>query len=969
MKTRCVKTAMMGLALSAGAQLTALRWDNRLTGRTLELGGGAELEVEVDAACDRIWIEGWHIQRGQSEPVPADDEAGFRAVYHRPDYPDVAEQLKEASRWAPCTGLFNLTASADQGHWAWARTRVFLPESLRGEPLTLTLGGFGVGDFRETRVFLNGLLAGERRVEGRWFEPGTFEIRPEQPLYGQLRFGQVNILALQLGGAIARDQRMEELDADHAYHLAYPHCLMPPYFQHIAFGERPEKKLMFTVESVTAEDGGLRILLADAEAALRAELCYRPADDGRTLIKSTTLTNSGNRPVRLMQVRLGDYATGAEVSEGNMGFPVYADDAFFLSLDHPAGWAMGEAGRIQLRQFPGALLEPGQSFTCMNAVLGVAAAGGAREAFLNHLKPRMRRVRRGHNRPYAILEPFGCWPIPPGQSLEAELSEEVCLNCADWLRDFRDATGSTFDLVSVDFWQDPTADLVRFNHRFPEGFAKARAALTATGTRHGLWVDSSMFPSWQIGHNPLVKNCRIGNPSYAATPPANAEWGVSPICRAAEPIRSIFRSAFLHHLREEGARLLKFDNLVSTCHNGSHGHWPGVYSTEAIYNSVIDFFAALDAACPEAFIMLYWGYRSPWWLLHGDTEFECGLLIEAASPSPTPSLYARDGVALTLDQGTVFAADIPRLGKDSLGVWLSRWPWNSSIGTDRWREGIVMDLCRGSLLFQPWLGEDRLGEADLRDMGAFLRLLRDYPDCFAQPHLILGDPWRNEPYGYACSDGRRAFVAVNNFGWRDYAMAFDTPTTFGLAAGAGFRVYRHYPAPARLSGADSRTPVDCLRPFAVALYEVVADGETPAAGADWREAISRRRFAEPSGPVSLTVTEVDAADQTRGFTVSGMAPASQGGGTLAIAACVTRGGRAAPKGNIGSLLKATFTLNGATAEATPVLGDFTYPATWQAWRVAIPVGGAADFAVAASSRLAQDTDVSFQAWFVPRAET
>ena len=103
MKTRCVETEMMGLELSAGAQLTALRWQNRLAGTTLELSGGAELDVEVDTARDRIWIEGWHIQRGQNEPVPADEEAGFRVGYHRPDYPDIAEHLTDASRWAPST--------------------------------------------------------------------------------------------------------------------------------------------------------------------------------------------------------------------------------------------------------------------------------------------------------------------------------------------------------------------------------------------------------------------------------------------------------------------------------------------------------------------------------------------------------------------------------------------------------------------------------------------------------------------------------------------------------------------------------------------------------------------------------------------------------------------------------------------------------------------------------------------------
>ena len=36
-------------------------------------------------------------------------------------------------------------------------------------------------------------------------------------------------------------------------------------------------------------------------------------------------------------------------------------------------------------------------------------------------------------------------------------------------------------------------------------------------------------------------------------------------------------------------------------------------------NALIEFLHALDAECPDVFLMLYWGYRSPWWLLHADT--------------------------------------------------------------------------------------------------------------------------------------------------------------------------------------------------------------------------------------------------------------------------------------------------------------------------------------------------------------
>ncbi|HEY3377207.1 MAG TPA: hypothetical protein VGL77_06885, partial [Armatimonadota bacterium] len=153
-----VKTLAMVWKLDAEQDVKAIRWRNLLTGDVLELGGGAELTVEIDHAESHVWIEGWHYQPSQREAVSPDEEDGYRAGYHRPDYPDISEQQLDHQRWQSSPGLYHLTVSGEAFHWQWARSRVFLPESLQGKPLTLTLGGFGVGDFRHTRVFMNGVL-------------------------------------------------------------------------------------------------------------------------------------------------------------------------------------------------------------------------------------------------------------------------------------------------------------------------------------------------------------------------------------------------------------------------------------------------------------------------------------------------------------------------------------------------------------------------------------------------------------------------------------------------------------------------------------------------------------------------------------------------------------------------------------------------------------------------------------------
>ena len=77
-------------------------------------------------------------------------------------------------------------------------------------------------------------------------------------------------------------------------------------------------------------------------------------------------------------------------------------------------------------------------------------------------------------------------------------------------------------------------------------------------------------------------------------------------------IKSMYSSAFRYHIRENGVRLLKFDNFRPLCYNPKHSHLPGVYSTEAIGDAVIGTLLDLDAERPDVFLMLYWGYRSPW---------------------------------------------------------------------------------------------------------------------------------------------------------------------------------------------------------------------------------------------------------------------------------------------------------------------------------------------------------------------
>ena len=236
--------------------------------------------------------------------------------------------------------------------------------------------------------------------------------------------------------------------------------------------------------------------------SLSALVTYRWEAQEPVLHKFVEITNRGANPVRILNVRLGNYQTGSTVSDGEQGFPVYIEQDFFVGLAHPYGWAMGQEETVRLRQYPGTKLHPGETFRCMEAVYGVAPSAQARKSFLTHLQGRMRRVVRGHNRPYAIFEPFGG---QPGGEGNFDQKESYVLDNIAKVAEGQRNSGCHFDCYSIEFWVDYHGDLTKADpQRFPDGFTKISPALKEIGTALGLWIDSS-FELWSVGGNPAVR--------------------------------------------------------------------------------------------------------------------------------------------------------------------------------------------------------------------------------------------------------------------------------------------------------------------------------------------------------------------------------------------------------------------------------------------------------------------------------
>jgi hypothetical protein len=942
--------------LDTSAGLRAHTWQNKLSGRTIPLAGDSELDVDLDAARERIGIAGWKRTVSHRASPDGDRDPGMEEGYAHPEYDD--------SKWRD---IINLTLGEESPtDFTWGRTHVTIPASAHDMPLSLTLGGFGLYDHRFMRVFLNGYEVGRRRTVGRWHQPLTIDLGPDSTAHSFVRFAQDNVIAVQMSEFVTRTDRLNALDPYHAQSIPASltgTCTPVPFEQYLTIGPLPQKVQWQAAHLVAKRDGpsGEAVFEIKSEVgSLRALVTYRWNAADPVLHKFAAISNRGPGPVRILHVRLGNYHTGTTVTEGEVGFPVYLEDEFIVGLAHPYGWVMGEQGNVLLKQHPGIKLAPGETFNCMEAIYGVAKHGEARKTFLSHLQRRMRRVVRGHDQPYAIFDSFG--GKPDGKNLFDESEDFLLDNLAKVAEGARDSA-CRFDYHSIEFWVDHNGDLKQPDpERFPHGFSKILPVLKQLNMLPGLWIDSS-WEHWSVGGNPAVKPDMTAVPPYVGKGYDAVGWDA--LCRASEPIKSMYSQAFRYHIRENGVRLFKFDNFRPLCYNPRHDHLLGVYSTEAIGNAVIEFLHDLDAESREVFLMLYWGYRSPWWLLHADTLFGPGLFMEASYPSYGSALHARDSVTLGLDQAQWYCEDVPWLGKDSLGVWLSDWGWNSSMGSERWQEGFVMDICRGSMLAQPWTDTSWLTPPQRREVGDFIALLKERPDCFRNPRFIVGSPWKNEPYGYTCSNGRRAFIALNNCTWKDARLTLELNSRWGLPHDRTFDLYRWYPRPAQLEreGGNALAPASlALRPFEVVLLEAVPAGETPSLGRRFKSESSPISFEEPSREIAVAVSGT-----ASGLAIKGELPKCGTRGILAVEVRMTKGGFAFMSRDVGKNFTLHGQLAGSDVACQPVMGEKLAGAgCWQAWRVpgeASPQPRAFEFAL--SSSFEKDVVLSAAAYFVP----
>jgi len=587
---------------------------------------------------------------------------------------------------------------------------------------------------------------------------------------------------------------------------------------------------------------------------------------GNTRRKWVDVTNTGKRSLLLLDVGLDDITTDGSTTGGGEGEPVFIDDDLFAAIEHPVGDNAASDGRVQLGHHPGRRILPGTTFHSYVSVIGVTPSGHAREGFVTYIHDRSVRKKKV----VSIYTPFGInnqWGAAPSLDDEQVLDVLGLLN--SWQK-----KGFRSDYFTLDTgWVDPDSDLKRFRPAgFPNGPSRIVEQIQTQGMKFGLWFalqwgtqSSWDFPAAYADGIPPGLPYREGYPLTAG--------GIS-FCLGTDRYYNLLKSAVLHHVQANHVRLLKFDGGLDGCNDPTHGHLPGKYSKELMTDRLIDIADSARKLAPDLFVMWYWGLKSPFWALHGDTIFESGVNMEGSATSSTPTLYYRDSVTLAQDQNAQFASNIPPIVKDSLGVWLAENRWGNFMGKERWRESVVMDLGRGNLVFPNlWGNLYSFTDDDVRFLARIAALAKGNEGILRQPRHLVGSAWKNSPYGYSYFLGTHGFVFLNNPSFTSRSVELQLDEAIGLEArnGSQVQILSHFPdlrSILRSDGSDYRIGervIVWLRPFETLMLEVrppIGKAVHPSREIDGPQAADLgRRLLLSSGPVDprLAVEFADAA--------------------------------------------------------------------------------------------------------------
>ena len=474
----------------------------------------------------------------------------------------------------------------------------------------------------------------------------------------------------------------------------------------------------------------ISFLLYYPDLKLSILLNYYSLKGEKFIHRELEVENLGEDEIVIEDAKLGNWVVAGNITGGGKGLPVFVDDLWFFSGETPWFDAVGEGSTVTLSQHPSAFLKKNEKWTSDRSLLG----GGVKDA---------RKVLADYIRsvilPPRFVTVYNTWYDFREDALTTEHTVETFLKLRSGLKSF----GASVDYCVVDDgWFNKDKIYETNTKRFPKGLGEISELITPYGSGLGLWLSYSS------------QTCDLKALTQSGYEAANDYY----MCLSGPKYNKDLRAAIKNRIVNDEVKCFKHDFNYFNCGRPGHGHLLSEsQSTEANMREtavLLDMERELD---PDIHQSITTGINhSPWWLKYAkilwmggkDRDYNFSYPVTSR---PQAEMRYRDGFLYKLQKKDNEFFPIYALMTHGLidGAYFSIGPWLDDV---QWSDYVMNYLGRGTALRELYIHPKELSEKKFEVLGRGLNWANENNELMLRSEMILGDPAKNELYGFRGHD-------------------------------------------------------------------------------------------------------------------------------------------------------------------------------------------------------------------------
>jgi hypothetical protein len=475
-------------------------------------------------------------------------------------------------------------------------------------------------------------------------------------------------------------------------------------------------------------------------------------------IRQLLTITAGAAPLDLTDVLLIDERSPTVVLAGVVKGSPLVDRDFFLGFEHPLSQGGVVAGHATSALERGVPVGAGQSAE-YSAVVGIAAPGQMRRAFLSYLER-----ERAH--PYRTFLHYNSWfdigffsPYTQADALDrihaigTELHEK---------------RGVVLDSFLFDDGWDDHDNLWKIRSDFKDGFEPLRAAAARFGTAPGVWLS----PWGGYGKPKQERVAAARREGYEIVDGGLALSGPKYYAR--------FHDAVTEMVSKYGVNQFKFDGT------GNADQVVKGSSFSSDFDAAIHLIGDLRRQKPDLFINLTTGtYPSPFWLFYADSIWRGGDDTEFAGVGSDRERWITyrdaDTYAEVVKAGRLYPLNSLMLHGI---VYAKQAPHLSTASEGDFRNEVHSYFGSGTQLQELYITPSLLTASNWDVLAEAAKWSRANASILVDTHWVGGDPRWLEVYGWAAWSPQKAILTLRNPSDRAQEFTLDLAAVFELPAGA-----------------------------------------------------------------------------------------------------------------------------------------------------------------------------------------